>query len=296
MKKSNQIHASLENTRSVGSIAHILENIASIRITQIKDEVLKSRDFFSRLWAMYSQLRVSDKDAKQTTAATAKSDKQAVILVTANAGLTGEVDTHLIAQVLSEVDPKNTDFFVLGMHGQSLLLQHNISPVKTMRFPEVGKPIDVAEIVEAVLRYQKPVVYYPSYDSLSAQQVFSIELRLTVQKLGAQDRKLNQDEIIYKDNCIFEPSVGEVVDYLEQMMISTILTEIILESNLAQLSSRFNAMSAASSKADGMAKGLERRYSKLRRYESDESNRRYGAPRKVVAWITPKQQLGALTV
>ena len=281
MKKSTQIHATLASTNSVSSIAHILENIASIRITQIKDEVLQSRDFFSRLWAMYGQLRVSDKDALASPAPTAaQSNKKAVILITANAGLTGEVDTILISQVLSEVDPKTTDFFVLGMHGQSLLLQHNISPIKTLRFPEVGQAIDVGDLMQALVPYSTPTVYYPSYDSLSIQRVFSLELKSTVQKLGAQDRNLNQEEIIFKDNCIFEPSVIEVVAYLEQMMMSTILTEIILESNLAQLSSRFNAMNVASSKATDMAKNLQRRYVQLRRYESDESNRRYSNRRK----------------
>jgi ATP synthase F1 gamma subunit len=286
MKKSTQIRATLASTNSVSSIAHILENIASIRITQIKDEVLQSRDFFSRLWSMYGQLRVSDKDARAnlattaTIAANAQSNKKAVILITANAGLTGEVDTILINQVLTEVDPKTTDFFVLGMHGQSLLLQHNINPIKTLRFPEVGQAIDVGDLMQALVPYSAPTVYYPSYDSLSIQRVFSLELKSTVQKLGAQDRNLNQEEIIFKDNCIFEPSVVEVVAYLEQMMMSTILTEIILESNLAQLSSRFNAMNVASSKATDMAKNLQRRYVQLRRYESDESNRRYSNSRK----------------
>ncbi len=286
MKKSTQIRATLASTNSVSSIAHILENIASIRITQIKDEVLQSRDFFSRLWSMYGQLRVSDKDARAnlattaTIAANAQSNKKAVILITANAGLTGEVDTILINQVLAEVDPKTTDFFVLGMHGQSLLLQHNINPIKTLRFPEVGQAIDVSDLMQALVPYSTPTVYYPSYDSLSIQRVFSLELKSTVQKLGAQDRNLNQEEIIFKDNCIFEPSVVEVVAYLEQMMMSTILTEIILESNLAQLSSRFNAMNVASSKATDMAKNLQRRYVQLRRYESDESNRRYSNSRK----------------
>ena len=286
MKKSTQIRATLASTNSVSSIAHILENIASIRITQIKDEVLQSRDFFSRLWSMYGQLRVSDKDARAnlattaTIAANAQSNKKAVILITANAGLTGEVDTILINQVLTEGDTKTTDFFVLGMHGQSLLLQHNINPIKTLRFPEVGQAIDVGDLMQALVPYSTPTVYYPSYDSLSIQRVFSLELKSTVQKLGAQDRNLNQEEIIFKDNCIFEPSVVEVVAYLEQMMMSTILTEIILESNLAQLSSRFNAMNVASSKATDMAKNLQRRYVQLRRYESDESNRRYSNSRK----------------
>jgi ATP synthase F1 gamma subunit len=274
MNKSRRIHDQLQSVDSIDSITHILESIASIRIRQIKDEVLGSREFFQRLWAIFSQLRVSERDINRATSQ-AKSNRQAVVLITANAGLTGEVDTHLIAKVFSEVDTKNTDFIVYGMHGENLLLQRGIKPVKAFRFPEIGAPIDVNECVQAISSYQTPVVYYPSYSALTVQEISRLPLLDAVQTLGASEKDISTEQIIFKDNTIFEPSISEVVDYLERMMIGTILTEIILESNLAQYSSRFNAMTAASTRAGNMSKTLRREYLKTKRYESDESNRRF---------------------
>lgn len=281
MIKARKVQEQLSSIESIDSITHILESIASIRISQIKDEVLGSREFFQRLWTIFSQLRVSQKDIKRENTK-AKNPRQAVILVTANAGLTGEVDTHLVRKVLAEVDPKQTDFFVFGMHGESILLQYGIKPVKAFRFPEIGSPIDVSECVDVVSNYNKPVVYYPSYSSLTVQQISKIELYEAVQSIGEGHNELNTEQVIFKDNCIFEPSIAEVVSYLEQMMASTILTEIILESNLAQYSSRFNAMSLASTRASDTLKNLKRQYSKLKRHESDEANRRYTNARKVM--------------
>ena len=130
MIKSRKLRDQLQSTESIDSITHILENIASIRIGQIKDEVLGSREFFQRLWAIFSQLRVSSKDLAGQNKQP-KNSKPAVVLVTANAGLTGEVDTKLMTRVLTEVDPKATDFYVYGLHGEGLLLQRLIKPVKT---------------------------------------------------------------------------------------------------------------------------------------------------------------------
>ena len=54
MNKARRVHEQLATVESIDSITHILESIASIRIRQIKDEVLGSREFFQRLWAIFS--------------------------------------------------------------------------------------------------------------------------------------------------------------------------------------------------------------------------------------------------
>lgn len=280
MNKARKIHDQLSTVESIDSITHVLENIASIRIRQIRDQVLASREFFQSLWAIFSQLRVSEKDVKRKTRLQ-KNPRQAVVMVTANAGLSGEVDTHVINTMLNNTDPKRCDFFVYGLHGESLLLQRGIKPVKTFRFPEIGSPIEVSECIDALSAYEDPIVYYPSYSSLTSQEVSKIRLYSAVQTISSQKTEIEQQQIIFKDNTIFEPSITEVVEYLEDMMASTIMTEIILESNLAQYSSRFTAMTAASSRAAIMSTQLRKRYLKTKRYESDEANRRYTKLRKV---------------
>jgi F0F1-type ATP synthase gamma subunit len=167
------------------------------------------------------------------------------------------------------------------LHGENLLLQRGIKPIKSFKFPEIGSPIDVNECVQAIGVYEKPVVYYPSYSALTVQQISKLALIDAVQTIGSKQTDVVNEQVIFKDNTIFEPSISEVVDYLERMMIGTILTEIILESNLAQYSSRFNAMTAASTRAGEMTKLLRRQYLRLKRNEGDEANRRYSKHRKV---------------
>lgn len=281
MNKAKKIREQLTTVESIDNISHILENIASIRIRQIRDEVLASREFFQRLWAIFSQLRVSEKESKKRQQRP-KSSKQAVVIVTANAGLTGEVDSKVINATLKAIDPKQSDYFIYGLHGESLLLQLGVKPVKVFRFPEIGSPIEVNECIEAVSSYHKPIVFYPSYSSLLSQEVSRIELYSAVQIIGSRETDFDRSEIIFEDNTIFEPSITEIVDYLESMMAAAILTEIILESNLAQYASRFNAMTIASTRATETERLLRRKYLATKRYESDEANRRY-TKRKVVA-------------
>lgn len=58
-------------------------------------------------------------------------------------------------------------------------------------------------------------------------------------------------------------------------MLSTALTEVILESRLAQLASRFNAMSLAHEAADQRSDYLATSISRLKRQKADEGIRRH---------------------
>ena len=279
MIKSHYIKEKLQTTQTVESITHILESLASIRIGQIKDDVLTSREYFQRLWSIFSQLRINEKEGQRQQIQ--KKSRSAALLITANAGLSGEIDTNLISLALSEIDINKTDFIVYGLHGEQLLLQRGIKPAKVFKFPEVGAPIDTSECANFICQYEKPLVYFPSYRALTVQYISKIELIDAVQTVGAGD-EIDLSQIISKDNTIFEPTLSEVVQYLEQIMVGVILTEIILESNLAQFSSRFNAMTSASARASHSARLLQRQYRQIKRYELDEANRQYRKVKRVL--------------
>jgi F0F1-type ATP synthase gamma subunit len=85
------------------------------------------------------------------------------------------------------------------------------------------------------------------------QDVKRISLRAAVQQQG-MEAEVDEDErnkrmIISEENYIFEPTTYHVIDHLERSMLNIALSQIILESKLAQYASRFRAMSAANQNA-----------------------------------------------
>ncbi len=281
MKKSTQLHERYKDTIAIGDVSQILESIASIRIRQIKGQVIASREFFRRLWAIYSQLRVSDKEAGLLYRDQNKINRAAVLLVTSNSGLSGEIDSQLVNAALAQNISADIDFFVIGLHGARLLEQKGVTATQVFPLPDIAGAIEVNDIVAAISRYRAPVVYYQSFVSLTTQEVIYFALIETVRRLTDREQEVRPDELIYPDECLFEPSVHEVIGYLETMMIGTTITEVILESSLAQLASRFTAMNAATARAKDVGDELFRRYSQFRRYERDELSRRYSHRRKV---------------
>ncbi len=269
MKQSTQLMNEHRDIVAIENTTHVFENVASIRIRQIKEQVLGSRQFFNRLWLIYTGLRI---DNNQTSI---ENKRPVRLLVSANVNLVGSVDALLLEQALYNFDPKTTDLIVIGAHGEHLLLERNITPTYSFPLPDITKSLQVDEIVSVLQQYEAPIVYYPNFVSLGNQQIVHFALIEAVRDMTQAEREERPEGLISPDEYIFEPSAEEFVAYLESMILETVLTEVILEASLAQFASRFSAMNMASSEARRIDVDLLRRASQARRHERDELDRNY---------------------
>lgn len=274
MLNIKQLESALETTQVLGEVTQAFENIASIEIRRIKDRVIASREFFHGLWGVYSQLRVSEDETFMVNREITNS-KTALLVVTSDVSLTGGIDQRLVNQVLNEYRADKHDIVVIGAHGEALLGVMGIKPAAVYKLPDVTKKIDVLPIINLINTYKDSVVYYESFVSLSTQRIAHLELLFAVQKLSALEKKRPGGDVIISGDYIFEPSIERVVEYMESMMLSTALTEVILESRLAQLASRFNAMSIAHQAAEKRVEYLSTDVSRLKRLKADEAIRRH---------------------
>lgn len=259
---------------SMGTLVELtsaFEGIASMRIAQIKDQVIQSTKFFEELWGIYSQLRVGKsfnfgRDSTKTPAPVA--DKELYIIITAEGGFSGDIDQKLIRLMLETYSTDKNDVLVVGHHGAAQLAQHNIPIIRRFKLPVKDKDINVAPIIQEVQKYRSAKVFYQEYISLMAQDVKFMELSNAVREQGSASEK--PDEIINETTYIFEPSTYAVAAHLERSMMQIAISQVILESKLAQYASRFRAMSASHQRADESKKDLRLQYNRARRGIKDE--------------------------
>ena len=267
-QQAGSIQREAQQVGTISDLTGIFESIASMRISKIKDKVTRSEAFFGELWQIYTQLRV-DPGSRLVAKNGPKRDKPNVFLVlTSEGGLSGEIDGKIVRTVMENLDPTTTDLIVIGAHGATQFVQRKIKIKRYFRLPDVDQAIDVSPIVKELLGYQKPTVWYQHYLSLSNQEVGRIDLLGRVRELGTDTSK--QGDIISPRDYLFEPGVDEVVHYLEGVMMEIALTQVILESRLAQYASRFTAMSSAKKRAKEMQTFLVMNYNRAKRGEADD--------------------------
>lgn len=261
-----------QSTRTLVGLTSVFEGIAGLRIAQVKDQVLQSKDFFSELWSIYTQLREGTefnfgrKDLAQEVI-----DKDLLVIITAEGGFSGDIDEKLISLMLSQYDPAKQDIIVVGHHGAVRLAQQNVHFKRYYKLPSKDEAINVTPIVTEIQKYQSTTVYYQTYVSLMVQDVKRIALSTAVTDQGKTSKKPgNEADKISERNYIFEPSTYAVVDHIERSMMHIALSQVILESKLAQYASRFRAMSGAHQKAKSSLNEVRTEYRRAKRMLKDE--------------------------
>lgn len=269
MKRLNEIAKEEASMGVLVELTGAFEGIASMRITQIKDQVEQSTKFFNQLWEIYSQLKRGDVFNFGRVKADAEvSEKELYVIITAEGGFSGDIDQKLVNLMLQDHDKDKQDIIVIGHHGAIQLAQRGVSYQKYYKLPSKDRDINVTPIVQKVKEYKSTKIFYQQYVSLMIQDVRRIELSNAINQRGTASDK--PDEVINEQNYIFEPSTYEVAAHLERTMMQIAISQLILESKLAQYASRFQAMSAARERADETKSDLHLAYNRTKRSIKDE--------------------------
>jgi ATP synthase F1 gamma subunit len=268
MRRPQDIALEESDMTTIVGLTSAFESLASMRISQTKTQVLQSQAFFNEIWHIYSQLRVDSLFRFGRTDDEKIIKKSLFIGVTAEGGFSGDIDQKLISVLLKDYDPNKHDLIIIGHHGAVQLAQSKIAFMKSYKLPEKDDHINVQPLIQYVKKYQSTRVYYQTYVSLTVQDVKRIELNSAVQLAGTQAG--GADEIISEATYIFEPSSYAVVAHLERSMLEITLSQVILDSKLAQYASRFRAMTAAHDKAGETLGELHTLYNRTKRNIADE--------------------------
>ena len=269
MKLLNEIARQRDVMQTMVQLTGVFEGIASMRISQIKDQVQQAEDFFNQLWHIYSQIRVDELFHFGRSQAVEKViEKELFVVITAEGGFSGDIDHMLINLMIKHYNPGKNDIIVIGNHGAVQLQQSGIKFIRAFKMPAQDNNINVTPVVSEVQKYASTVVFYQTYVSLTIQDVKRIVLSKAVAERGrsAGDPKVT----ISEQNYIFEPSTYAVIDHLERSMLYITLSQVIMESKLAQYASRFRAMRSANDKADESFGEAQLHYSRARRRIKDE--------------------------
>ena len=265
MRRPGTIEKEMNSIGTLKDLTSVFESLASTQVAKVKDKVQTSQAFFDLLWQRYTSLRVDPKKRITGREGVGDNGRSVLVLISAEAGLSGDLDMRMIESMQSEYDPKTTDIVVLGSHGASQLSQRGIPYIKFFQLPETDQYINVNPVIDVVRPYEKITVYYEEYLSLGQQEVRSINLVTSIQAMSQEA----EEDVMTANDTIFEPSIDEIADEMEASMMSLALSQVILQSGLAQAASRFNAMTVAEDRAGELLRDYTMEFHRSKRAESD---------------------------
>lgn len=271
MRRASAILKETEQITTVEDLTGVFESIASTQVAKIKNKVALSKAFFTQIWRYYGAVRVDPASRITNRTFRETNGRTVFVIISAEAGLSGDIDQRLIETMLQDYDPKTTDIIVLGSHGASQLTQRGIHFIRHFQVPESESYIDVGPVIKAIELYENIIVYYEEYVSLGVQEIKKLDLLSSVAKMSEDAG--TEDEIIAASDTIFEPSLDEIADQMEATMMTLAFSQSILESSLAQDASRFNAMAVAKKRAGELVNDYKLEYHRAKRSEGDRRSR-----------------------
>jgi len=231
--------------------------------------VLISSQFFDEVWNIYKQIRVDVMFNYGRAIDETPIKKELLILITAKGGLSGDIDNRLIRKFMEHYDERLNDVLVIGHHGTTKLKQAHVDYNYYFDLPEHDY-INVDPLMDIIRKYAKSRIYYQNYISLSQQEIKDVDLSEVVSSRGrVADLDTVGKDMVTEKTYIFEPTSYAVAIYLENSILRLTISQFIYDSRLAQVASRFKAMSAAKERSISNAAGLHLEYNRAKRNQVD---------------------------
>lgn len=269
MRRPLEIKAQEASVRSVVSLTSALESLSSMQIAKTKNKVLISNQFFDEVWTIYKQIRVDALFNFGRQVDETPIDKELLILITAKGGLSGDIDQRLIRKVVEHYDETKNAVLVIGHHGALKLKQAHIDYTYYFDLPE-NDYINVDPLMDIIKNYTRSRIFYQNYISLSQQEIKDVDLSEVVSSKGrVVDLSTASSDLVTEKTYIFEPSSYQVAAYLENSILRLTISQFIYDSRLAQVASRFKAMSAAKERSIDTASELHTEYNRAKRNQVD---------------------------
>lgn len=251
--------------RTMVSLTSAFESLSSMKIMQTKRKVLISNEFFNEVWNIYKQIRVDATFNFGREEEEKHNGRELLVLITAEMGLTGDIDQRLINTFRKYYDPSKHDILVIGHHGATQLDALGIEYQQFFDLPKKDY-INVDPLIAVTKPYSSSRVFYQDYVSMSEQAIKSMDMSEAISAMGKiVDLAMVSDDVISEKNYIFEPDAYAVTSYIETAILRLMLTQFIFDSRLAQYASRFKAMTAAKERSIETANELHMQFNRAKR-------------------------------
>lgn len=279
-----EIKRRLKSVKSTKKITRAMQMISATKMRKAQTAAMQSRTYSDLAWEIIGNL--SDKvepkyhsllQAQSENRSNQKSEskkKIAVILITTNRGQVGGFNTNLINTVKRFIADQNqemelaAELLVVGKKGRDAMLR--VGQTIAADFPKQDRLIKISEIlpiskliVEDYLsgKYSKVVIAYTHFISTINQKP---RLKQLLPFESQAVEKTSGQKVASKQEYLFEPDPGKVLDYLVPRILESQIYQAVLESDASEHSSRMIMMKNATDAANDLIEDLTLTFNQLR--------------------------------
>lgn len=228
-------------------LAEAYEEISVIRMQRVRNSVLTTRDFLSSLAEVFRDVKSSyqkeiarrQKNKKgNLLTKSIKNGKTVSVLLSSNNKLYGDIVSRVFDLFMESIKNQQTDIVIVGRIGKVLFDEKNTGRTYTyFEIPDQNPKLEnLKPILAFVVPYEKILVYYGQFANMINQVPVSTEVS------GAESLEIRESQDTPKTQFFFEPSLETILQFFENQVFTSLLKQVVDESELSRLASRIKSM------------------------------------------------------
>jgi F-type H+-transporting ATPase subunit gamma len=271
MPSTRDIRRRILSATGTAQITKAMQMVAASKMRKAQAAALAGRPFVAQLYRFQREATTRMGEFKHPLLEVREIRKRAVILIGADKGLCGALNSNLF-RLAAQFDPQSTVFITAGKRASQYVvgtrrqLIAEFAYSDSPRFPEaraiaafardlfLKKEVDEVRIVAT--RFVNTLTQYPvSIEFLPVGEIKGMKIP------GAElEGEIAPDTREYK----FEPSPEYILGYLLPHYLNIYIYQVLLNAKASEQSARMVSMKNATDNADSLIQDLTLEYNKLR--------------------------------
>ncbi len=260
--------------KSIGGTAQItkaMQMVAASKMRKAQQAALTAAPFARRLYRMQRTATTRAIDFKHPLMEVRPVRRRAVILVAADKGLCGALNTNVF-RLAAQFDPATTLFITAGRKAAQFVARTRRQLVAEFAYGD-SPTFSEARAIAAFARdlflkgdVDEVLIIATRFVNTLTQEAVTIEYLPVGEITGVQGPGTELEAALAADTAeiVFEPSAEFVLGYLLGHYLNIYIFHILLNAKASEQSARMVSMKNATDSADSLIKELKLEYNKLR--------------------------------
>ena len=260
--------------RSVGSTSQItkaMQMVAASKMRKAQDAALAGRPFVDLLYRIQREATTQMRDFKHPLLDVRPVRKRAVILIGADKGLCGALNTNLF-RVASQFDPQSTLFITAGRKASQFIARTKRQLVAEFVYgdsPEFREARAIATSAQELFlkrEVDQVQIVATRFINTLTQEPLSVEFLPVgeIKTLAIPGAEPEETLRSHTTETVFEPGAEAILGYLLSHYLDIYVYQVLLNAKASEQSARMVSMKNATDSADNLIKDLTLEYNKLR--------------------------------
>lgn len=256
MPTLKEIKENLEIISTFKNISSTYQEIANLRMRQMREQVLKNREFFQELLSTYRLIKsaylFSQKRGwakKEKISFLRPKKEEVVVYLSANQFFYGPLILDIWKEIKKYLQKKKADLAIIGRTGKYFAEKEGFGhKISYFELDDVKPEREIIEeIITFLKNYKKILVFHGKYIGALCQKPVVSDIA------GGM---VEEEKNLPAEDFIFEPSPEVILEFFETEIVASLFNQTILEHQLARYASRVMAMYQATENAKKLEKSF----------------------------------------